>query len=81
MQRRQGFLVNFTPRPLEKAAGLLQREAQIIRSKLADPVLNKVPLPEPGEERAYSDAILALLEGLPSTILVRNAGPFKGSLV
>ena len=34
-----------------------------------------------GEERAYADAVLTLVDELPRAILVRNGGPFRGRLV
>lgn len=34
-----------------------------------------------GEEEAYGAELARLVEGLPSTVLVRNAGPFRGRLV
>jgi len=40
-----------------------------------------MPIAPKGEEEAYATGLLALLEGLPETVLVRNAGPFRGRLV
>ncbi|MBW2253584.1 MAG: Na-K-Cl cotransporter [Deltaproteobacteria bacterium] len=34
-----------------------------------------------GEEEDYATTLMAFLEGLPETVLVRNAGPFRGRLV
>jgi hypothetical protein len=38
-------------------------------------------VPEPGEEAIYASVLMDLLDGLPSTILVRNASRFHGQLV
>ena len=40
-----------------------------------------LPVPESGEEHAYADTLTRLTSGMPSTVLVRNAGPFRGHLV
>ena len=36
---------------------------------------------EPGQEDAYASKLMSLLEGLPTTILVRNSSRFQGRLV
>ncbi|MEE2961613.1 MAG: amino acid permease [Myxococcota bacterium] len=38
-------------------------------------------LPSDGTESAYAKALIKLTENLPSTLLVRNAGQFRGSLL
>ncbi|RME21515.1 MAG: Na-K-Cl cotransporter [Deltaproteobacteria bacterium] len=38
-------------------------------------------VPEAGAEERYADQLARLVAGLPNTILVRNAGPFRGRLV
>jgi amino acid transporter len=50
-------------------------------SKVADFVFLGMDTPEAGEEELYAARLLSLLEGLPSTLLVRNAGEFRGRLV
>jgi amino acid transporter len=40
-----------------------------------------LPIAEAGKEEGYATGLLKLLEGLPETVLVRNAGPFRGRLV
>lgn len=50
-------------------------------SKHADLVFMGMSSPAPGQEEAYAIDLLRLLEPLPSTVLVRNAGPFRGRLV
>ena len=40
-----------------------------------------LPLAAAGEEDAVADRLLRLLVGMPPTLLVRNAGPFRGRLV
>ena len=51
------------------------------RSRGADLVFLGLPLVEAGEEEAAAGRLLALVDGLPSTVLVRSAGPFRGRLV
>ncbi len=50
-------------------------------SKNADLVFLGMAVPEPGEEAIYASVLMDLLDGLPSTILVRNASRFHGQLV
>ena len=40
-----------------------------------------LPVPEVGQESTYADTLHRLTSGMPSTVLVRNAGPFRGHLV
>lgn len=47
----------------------------------ADVVFLGIGLPAPGEEREAAMRVNQLVEGLPPTILVHNAGPFAGQLV
>ena len=56
---------------------------EIIRSQsqIAQFVFLGLRLPEPGDEEAYAERIAGLLEGMPDTCLVRNAGRFRGRLV
>ncbi len=66
---------------------LLQPQGRTIKETIhtqsadATLVFMGVALPEPGDEKDYADELLELLAGLPTTILVRNAGPFRGQLV
>ena len=48
---------------------------------MADFVFLGMDTPEAGEEELYAARLLSLLDGLPSTLLVRNAGEFRGRLV
>jgi solute carrier family 12 (potassium/chloride transporter), member 4/6 len=50
-------------------------------SREADLVLLGLPVPAPGEDASYADLVTDLVEGLPQTLLVHNAGPFRGRLV
>ena len=38
-------------------------------------------VPEPGEEEASADRLTTLTDGISSTIMVRNAGPYRGRLL
>ena len=38
-------------------------------------------LPSDGAESTYTKTLIKLTENLPSTLLVRNAGQFRGSLL
>jgi potassium/chloride transporter 4/5/6 len=38
-------------------------------------------IPEPGEEEAYRSRVEDLVKDLPTTVLVRNASPFRGQLL
>jgi potassium/chloride transporter 4/5/6 len=60
-----------------------QTHREVIRdaSKNADLVFLGMAVPEPGEEAIYASVLMDLLDGLPSTILVRNASRFHGQLV
>jgi solute carrier family 12 (potassium/chloride transporter), member 4/6 len=40
-----------------------------------------LPVPDVGNEEALAESVLALVEGMPPTLLVKNAGPFRGRLV
>jgi hypothetical protein len=50
-------------------------------SLAADFVFLGMNIPEAGAESAYAERLSAILEGLPSTLVVRNAGEFRGRLV
>ncbi len=60
-----------------------QSIAELIRegSRNARLVLLGLPEVPAGEERDTAERLLSLVEGLPPTLLVRNAGPFRGRLV
>jgi hypothetical protein len=60
-----------------------QTVAEVIRhhSRTAELLFLGLALPEPGAETDYANSLADLLEGLPSAILVRNAGPFRGRLL
>ena len=51
------------------------------RSRDCDLVFLGLPLVPAGEEDEAARRLLELVEGMPSTILVRSAGPFRGQLV
>jgi hypothetical protein len=51
------------------------------RSAHADLVFLGMPLAQPGQEEAVAERLLTLVDGMPSVILVRNSGPFRGRLV
>jgi len=50
-------------------------------SRGADIVFMGLALPEIYQEQAYANRLIDMLEGLPKTVLVYNAGPFRGRLV
>lgn len=60
-----------------------QTYVDVIRaaSQNADMVFMGMAVPESGTEMVYAEQLMALLDGLPSTILVRNASRFHGRLV
>ncbi len=60
-----------------------QAIGELIRqgSRNARLVLLGLPEVPPDEELAHAERMLSLVEGLPPTLLVRNAGPFRGRLV
>ena len=60
-----------------------QNPVEIIRARSQDASLIFVgmSIPPAGDEVAYAGRLLGMLDGLPSTVLVRNAGPFRGRLV
>ncbi len=47
----------------------------------ADVVLLGLSDPAPGEEETYAERLARLVEGLPTVLLVRNAGSFRGQLL
>ena len=47
----------------------------------ADVVFLGLPAPEPGEEDLAAQRLLDMTENLPTTVLVRNAGPLRGKLL
>ncbi len=57
--------------------------AEVIRqrSRDAELVFLGLAIPGPGEEAGYASRVRAMLEDLPTAVLVRNAGPFRGMLV
>ncbi len=63
--------------PPDRSADQIMHEA----SADADVVLLGMNVPEPGTEAAYARRLEGLVAGLPSVILVRNAGPFAGELI
>ncbi len=55
----------------------------LIRTHSADASLVFLGLAQPAaaREQATARALISMLEGLPTTIMIRNAGPFRGRLV
>jgi len=51
------------------------------RSRNCDLVFLGLPLVPEGAEQAAAERLLRLVDGLPTTVLVRSAGPFRGQLV
>jgi len=86
--RRQEFEKMLPEIRMEVEVDIVVRDAaddtgEIIRtqSARADFVFLGLHVPEPGQEEAYAERIEGLLEGMPDTCLVRNAGRFSGRLV
>ncbi|MCB1037838.1 MAG: hypothetical protein KDD47_28650, partial [Acidobacteria bacterium] len=50
-------------------------------SRDADLVFMGLQEPKPGGEEAYAERLSNLVEGLPTVMLVRAAGPFAGQLL
>ena len=50
-------------------------------SRHADVVFVGLMTPPEGEEGDYADRLIELVEHLPTTVLVRNSGPFEGRLL
>jgi amino acid transporter len=50
-------------------------------SKDADIVFVGMMTPEEGQETEYATRLIQLVEKMPSTVLVRNSGPFEGQLL
>lgn len=50
-------------------------------SRGMDLVFLGLPVPDPADELAVAERMIALVEGLPEVLLVHNAGPFRGRLV
>lgn len=64
------------PEPGEQIHELIQQHSRNARL-----VLMGLPGLASGEEPAMAERMLGLVAGLPPTLLVRNAGPFRGRLV
>lgn len=64
-------------RPPERSVN----EVMFERSRTASLVFLGLPIVPPGQEEAAAASLVALVEGLPSAILVRNSSPFRGRLV
>lgn len=62
--------------PGESTTALIKR-----RSAGADLVFLGMPVAEPGQEEATAERLHDLVQDMPSVILVRNSGPFRGRLV
>ena len=56
---------------------------EMIRQKSlnSELLLMGMAVPEPGQEQACAAQLIRLLDGLPTTILVRNSSQFQGRLV
>jgi hypothetical protein len=86
--RRKEFETMLPEIRMEVEVDIVVREdseetVEIIRtqSREAQFVFLGLRLPEPGDEEAYAERIAGLLDGMPDTCLVRNAGRFRGRLV
>lgn len=57
--------------------------SELIRhaSREADLVFLGMHVPSADQDEAYAETLSELVEGLPETLLVHNAGPFRGRLV
>ncbi len=66
---------------IEKPAERPVRQVIAEHSRDADLVMLGLGTPAEGESVAYAERLLGLLEELPATLLVRNAGEFKGKLL
>ncbi len=64
------------PEPGQAIASLIR-----LHSRNARLVLLGLPQVPSGQELGHAERMLAMVEGLPPTLLVRNAGPFRGRLV
>jgi len=51
------------------------------RSANSDLVFIGLRDPEPGGDEDYADSLLRLVDGLPTTVLVRSGGEFAGRLI
>ena len=67
--------------PILKGADQTVHDLMVERSRGAALVFLGLPRVEPGREEAVARGLTALLDGLPSAILVRNSSPFRGRLV
>lgn len=56
-------------------------QAMFRASRKADVVFLGLNIPEPGQEQAYAERLVALSEGFHAAIFVRNNGPFAGELI
>jgi hypothetical protein len=50
-------------------------------SQDADVVFMGLTVPQIGQEQEYCQRLTQMVQGLPTTILVRNSGPFSGKLI
>lgn len=63
--------------------GVDESVTEVIRTMSSDATLVLLGLsaPTPGEESLAAQRMAELVDGMPDTLLVRNAGPFRGRLV
>jgi amino acid transporter len=66
---------------IHRENGETARDAIGRHSKDAALVFLGLPVPDVGNEEALAQSLLELVDGMPPTILVKNAGPFRGRLV
>lgn len=66
---------------IEKPAERPVRKVIAEHSQDADLVMLGLGTPPKGQEAVYAERMVELLEELPATLLVRNAGEFKGKLL
>jgi hypothetical protein len=64
-------------KPADRTVVEVMRET----SRDADVVFVGLTTPEEGTEDAYADRLMEMVTDLPTTVLVRNSGPFEGKLL
>jgi hypothetical protein len=80
-QLREEVRIEVQVQVIERPADAEIHQVIIDHSREAEFVFLGLRLPAPGEELEYAERMMPLLEGLPSTLLVRNESEFRGQLV
>ena len=81
MRVGSGGAYHIISRSLGIEVGSTIRELIWERSVDADVVFLGLRSNEPGEEAAYAERVLTMLSRLPSVLMIRNAGEFRGQLL